>query len=204
MPIQIQATGWRISILSIALLILAACSLPHEYTGLLFDSPQPAAEIVGVDQEGDPFRLSDHRGKVNLIFFGYTYCPDICPMTLSQIARAYEQLIESDPSLAQQINIHFISFDPERDSPERLAAYVPAFHPDFTGVYLEPAKLEAIKKPYGLLAEKSSGATSDGGYTMDHTSGIYLIDREGNWTGLFKADISADALAADLRAFLNR
>ncbi len=185
-------------------LVMLACSLPHQYTALLFETPQPAPDIVGTDITGAPFRLSDHKGKVVLIFFGYTYCPDICPMTLAALARAYTQVAESDPALIDGLEVAFVSFDPQRDTPERLAAYVPAFHPDFHGVYVAPAELETLKAPYGLFAEKSTAPAGENGYLMDHTSGIYLMDRAGNWAGLFKADTPVDVLADDLRHFLHR
>ncbi len=185
-------------------LLLTGCA-QHEYTGLLLDEAQPAADIVGTDVTGETFRLSDHRGELSLIFFGYTYCPDVCPLTLSNVSQAYKILEDESPSLVEDLNVVFVSVDPERDTPDRLAAYVPLFNPSFHGIYIPQDELDPVKSAYGVYAEKNTevaGATA-ADYLIDHTAGVYAVDREGNLRALFKHDIQPEALAADLKALLN-
>lgn len=205
-----QPTGWTRRRLPVALLLIAlvtaACGPRHEFVGLLFDDPQPAAEITGVNYDGTPFALSDLQGQVTLLFFGYTSCPDICPFTLVELADAYKQLAAESPKLVEDLNVVFVSVDPERDTPERLAQYIPNFHPDFYGVHVEPEELARVKAAYGIYAEKREvdPNASAGGYFIDHTASISLIDRSGKVAALFQHDTPASDLAADLKVLLKR
>ncbi len=186
----------------VTLMLLAGCSR-HEYVATLFDQPRPAAEIEGTNWDGTPFRLSDLQGRYVLLFFGYTYCPDICPFTMTEMAKAYKQLLAEDEKLAEKLAVVFVSVDPDRDTPERLAQYVPHFHPDFYGVYVPPEALEEVKAAYGVYAEKrdvSEASAAD--YFVDHTAAIYLIDPKGRLKGLFQHDVPAADLAADLSYLL--
>ncbi len=198
--------GALLTVLALLLLITGGCASRHEFVALLFDDPQPAAEITGINYDGSPFKLSDLRGEVTLVFFGYTYCPDICPFTLVEMATAYKQLAEESPKLVEDLNVVFVSVDPERDTPERLAQYIPNFHPDFYGVYVEPAELERVKAAYGIYAEKREVDQSEsaGVYFVDHTASISLVDRDGNVAALFQHDVPAADLAADLKVLLKR
>jgi protein SCO1 len=196
-------TWYWLPLLIVLAALMAGC-VRHEYTGLVFDDPQPAAEISGTDYDGSPFQLSHYRGKLSLLFFGYTYCPDICPMTLANVSQAYKDLEAESSNLVQDLNIVFVTIDPERDTPERLAEYVPLFNPNFHGVYVPQDQLDAVKSAYGVYAEKSQlpEGQTEAGYLMDHTAGVYLIDRQGNMRALFKHDIPSQDLARDLKALL--
>lgn len=189
----------------LALLLLAGCAPKHTFTGMVFEDPMPAGELRGISHTGAAFDLADLRGKLVLIFFGYTFCPDVCPITLLEVGGAMRILAEEDPKLLDGLAALFVSIDPERDTAERLAEYVPAFHPALTGVIIEPTEFEVVKSSYGVYAAKSDvSQTSAAGYLMDHTSGVYLIDRQGNLAALFPHDTPAAALAADLKVLLKR
>ncbi|MCB0114270.1 MAG: SCO family protein, partial [Caldilineaceae bacterium] len=97
-------------------LLLSACA-PHQYTALVFQEDSPAADIVGTDYSGETYRLSDHRGELSLIFFGYTFCPDVCPLTLGNMSQTYKILEDESPNLVEDLNVLFVSVDPERDTP---------------------------------------------------------------------------------------
>lgn len=202
----LPARGFFALVVVLVAFLTGSCGPRHEFVGLLFDDPQPAAEITGVNYDGSPFQLSDLRGQLTLVFFGYTYCPDICPFTLVEMAEAYKQLAEESPKLVEDLNVVFVSVDPERDTPERLAQYIPNFHPDFYGVYVEPEDLARVKAAYGIYAEKREvdPNTSAGVYFMDHTASISLVDRNGNIAALFQHDVPAADLAADLKVLLKR
>lgn len=201
-PFPVTTNYW-LPLLIVLTALLGACSR-HEYTGLVFDDPQPAAEISGTDYTGEPFLLSDYQGKLSLVFFGYTYCPDICPMTLANVSQAYKTLEAESADLVQDLNIVFVTIDPERDTPERLAEYVPLFNPNFHGVYIPQDELDPVKSAYGVYAEKSQipEGQTEAGYLMDHTAGVYVVDRQGNLRALFKHDTPAQDLVDDLKALL--
>lgn len=185
--------------------LLGGCAPKHTFTGLVFDDLQPAGDIIGTSHTGEPFALTDLRGQVVLVFFGYTFCPDVCPTTLAEVAGAMRIIAEEDPKATESLAALFVTIDPERDTVERLAQYVPAFHPKIVGVVVEPSLLDAVKSSFGVYAEKSDvSQSSAAGYLMDHTAGVYVIDRKGNLLALFSHDTPADMLAADLKLLLKR
>lgn len=182
-------------------LTLAGCTRPHQFNGTAFENPTPAFPFEGVNYDGQPFRMSDQQGKVVVVFFGYTFCPDICPLALADLKAVREKLGEQ----AQDLAVVFVTVDPERDTLERLAAYVGAFDPTFYGVRLEGQMYEATKAAYGVYAEKSEVETGDpDNYFVDHTAGVYVIDKAGNLSEAFRYDAGVDAILPDLDYWLNQ
>jgi len=180
---------------------LTSCASPHQFSGSVLENPVPAYAFEGTNYTGDPFRLSDHHGKVVVIFFGYTFCPDICPLTLANLKQVADKLGDK----AQDLAVVFITVDPERDTVERLATYVQAFSPDFYGVRMEGQMYEATKKAYGVFAEKSKVDTGNpDSYFVDHTGGIYIIDRNGDWRELFRHDATVEMLLPDIDYWLEQ
>jgi protein SCO1 len=189
-------TGRRM-LLSMALLILMAilAGCRYEWKGTTFDPPQAAGEISGTNWDNTPFQLTEQRGKVSLIFFGYTNCPDVCPTTLAEMRVLHQEL----GAQANKVAVVFVSVDPERDTVERLGEYIPAFNDQFYGVFVEPGPLEQVKKDYMVYAEKRyyEGGESASKYSVDHTARVYLVDPGGNLVssypfGTVVADILAD------------
>jgi cytochrome oxidase Cu insertion factor (SCO1/SenC/PrrC family) len=172
------------------------CGRPYEYHGTVYTPPQTAAAVTGTNWDSRPFRLSDLQGKVVLLFFGYTHCPDVCPLTMAELAQLYGQLGEK----AGDVAVVFISTDPARDTPERLAQYIPAFHQDFYGVHIPESELTAIKQAYGVYAEKHEDANQEANadYLVDHNSYIYVIDQQGQLRLAFSPDIPEAELLADV------
>ena len=184
-----------VAVLVVALVALAACGRQHAFQGTLYDPVIPAPEFEAVAPDGQPFTISDLRGKVVLLFFGYTACPDICPMTLSEMIQVYHELGDR----AQDVAVLFVSLDPERDTPEQIGAYVTAFHPDFQGVHVPAERLDEVKQAYGVFSEKrvmdpNESAT---GYLIDHTGWLYVIDPQGNLREVFSLDATPEQIAAD-------
>jgi protein SCO1 len=193
------------TVILLVVLVLSACASKHEYSGLVLDEPLPVTDIAGTDLTGEPFLLSNYAGEMSLVFFGYTYCPDVCPMTLAEVSRAYKMIEAESPRMVEDLNVVFVTVDPERDTPERLAVYVPLFHPTFHGVYIEPEQLEPIKSAYAVYAGRSEETKDrETDYLVDHTARVFLIDRQGNLQALFRHDTSAEELAADLKVLLKR
>lgn len=180
--------------------LFAACTR-HQFTGTVFEEDRIAAPIRGQNYTGAPFNLADLKGYPVLLFFGYTFCPDICPLTMKELAAAQRSLEQNDPALAAELRVVFVSVDPKRDNLSRLEPYILAFDPRFYAVRVEEDELETLKAAYGLYTEAAEGHSTAGDYyLLDHTSRVFLVDREGNWRALFSADVTAQALAADLQA----
>jgi protein SCO1/2 len=145
------------------------------------------------DQTGKPVTQADFRGKWLLVYFGYTTCPDVCPTELQSIAQALDKL---GPKAAQVVPI-FITIDPERDTPAVLADYVRQFSDRMVGLTGSPAQIATVAREFRVYYAKvppKAGET----YLMDHSSFVYLLDADGRLSGLFRPDMSAADLAADI------
>lgn len=149
------------------------------------------------DQNGQRRSLEDFRGKVVFVFFGYTHCPDVCPTTLAEMA-GIMQALGSD---AERLQVLFITLDPERDTPELLASFVPAFHPSFLGLTGDQASIDKVAKDFKVFAQKVPG--KDGkSYTIDHTAGSYVFDAQGHIRLFVRHGQPNDALLKDLKQLL--
>jgi len=145
------------------------------------------------DQNGRTVSDQDFRGKLFLVFFGFTHCPDICPTTLFDMSEVLKQL---GPD-AEKTAALFISVDPERDTPEKLKDYLSSFHPRIFGLTGTPEAIAAVEKKYRVYAKKVP--LKDGDYTMDHTAVVYLMDKEGRFIAPFNLNKTVEEAAADLR-----
>jgi protein SCO1/2 len=150
------------------------------------------------DHTGKTRTLADFRGKMVVIFFGYTQCPDVCPTTLLEIKGVLQQLGAD----ARRVQVLFVTVDPERDTRELLASYVPAFDPDFLGLYGDAEATAKTAKEFRVFYQKQA-ATTPGNYTVDHTAGSYVIDPQGR-VRLFVRMGQAENLLADLRTLLKQ
>ena len=173
---------------------------PHAFSGTVLQSPQPAPDFELTTEGGKRVRLSDFRGKIVLLFFGYTFCPDVCPTTMRELARAMEIL---GPKKASQIQVIMISVDPDRDTPEHLAEYVRAFNPSFIGLTGTPEEIAEVATMYGIYYEKREGTVATG-YLVDHTASVTAIDRDGYVKVLFPFGTTAEQFADDLAYMLRR
>lgn len=184
----------------------AACSSPEG--GSRRTSPRAGAvELQTFDFGGDfelpshtgqPFRLADQRGKAVLLFFGYTYCPDICPTTLATMGQV-ETLLGDDKARLQTV---FVSVDPERDTIDRLAEYVEHFGINAVAVTGPKAAIDQLVAKYAAYYEKQA-SDSAMGYLVDHTSRLYLIDGQGRIRYLFRYGEDAKTIAAGVRQVLD-
>jgi protein SCO1 len=187
-----------LALLVVVLPILSACG-PYTFrSGAILDPPSPAPEVALNDQAGNPFRLSDQREGITLLFFGFTNCPDVCPTALADMAAARRKLGDD----AAKIHVVFITVDPARDTPERMGRYVTAFDPTFTALSGTEDALQAIYKAYGVTAIKRELPNSALGYTMDHTASVYVIDQKGQWRAMLSHGSAVDDVVSDLRYLL--
>ena len=153
-------------------------------------------DFVLTDHTGKTRTLADFRGKVVVVFFGYTHCPDVCPTTLADLKVAKEQLGQD----GKRLQVLFVTVDPERDTRQLLANYVPAFDPSFIGLYGDAAATARVAKDFKVFYQKSPGKNPDS-YTVDHTAGSYVFDPQGRLR-LFVRQGNVPNLVADLKTLL--
>lgn len=201
---------WRVLIL-IVLLGLAGCTKPAPATFRNTDitGAEFGRSLTGLkDQHGKPGTLADFQGKSVLVFFGYTSCPDVCPTTLARLVEVRKAL----GSDASRMQVLLVTVDPERDTPDKLAAYVAAFNPSFIGLSGDLPATEAVAKEFkAFFARSKAGAGAShehhhepaaDSYTVDHSSGIYVFDPSGKVRLYIKDDASVDAITSDLKLLL--
>ncbi len=181
-----------------AVLLTGACNQPHEFAGTGLEPPRTATDIVGTNWTGEPFSLQDLRGKAVLLFFGYTDCPDVCPLTLASMKDIKQQLGND----SEQFAVVFVTVDSERDTVARLADYIPAFDPTFYGVRMEEARLAAVQESYGIYAEKVDHGTHSGTSEVQHSDYRLVIDPVGNWRAVYASDVETESIAADIKYLL--
>lgn len=170
----------------------------YRYQGAIIDPPALAYDIRLVDSvSGRLFRLSDQKGKVVLLFFGYTSCPDVCPATLAEFREIRSKLGDK----VDKVVFVYISVDPERDTSEKVSDYVGTFDPAFIGLTGEETELAPLWKAYGVFHQKRD-AGSAAGYLIDHTASTYVIDSSGNWRMTFPFGMDADAMLQDITHLL--
>ena len=157
-----------------------------------------ARKLELADADGKPRSLADWRGKVVVVFFGYTQCPDVCPTTMAEMASVMQKL----GPLADQVQVLFITLDPERDTQQLLAQYVPAFDKRFIGLRGTPEQTAKTAKDFKVFYSKVPG-TEPGSYTIDHTAGSYVFDRDGRLRLFIRHGQGPDPIVHDLRQLLS-
>lgn len=152
-----------------------------------------------VDQNGETRSEQDFRGRYMLVYFGYTYCPDICPTTLATLSRGLEALAARAPDKAEVVVPVFVTIDPERDDVEAMAGYAPHFHDRLVALTGTPEQVAGAAKEYRIYYRKVEEEGGDPeGYLMDHSSFIYLIGPEGSYVTHFGHDATVEEVAAGL------
>ena len=181
------------------LIALTACSPKPEFKNIdITGSTAFGKDFNLLDPDGKVRTLADFKGKVVLMFFGYTQCPDICPTTLTEM----QQVMALLGPQSDKVQVLFVTVDPERDTAAILKQYVPAFDPRFLGLRpADDAALEKVAKDFKIYYKKVPG-TSPGSYTMDHTAGSYAFDPEGRLRLYIKHAQGPEALAHDLKELL--
>ena len=182
-------------------LALTACEKPQtpkvpfantDITGLDY-----AKGFALTDHNGQPRTLADFKGKVVVVFFGYTQCPDVCPTTLSELASIKKAL----GSEAERLQVIFITLDPQRDTPELMAGFVPAFDSSFLGLWGEQAVIDKVAKDFKVFAQKVPSKNNKS-YTIDHTAGSYVFDDQGRIRLFVRHGQGGDGLQKDLQRLL--
>jgi len=170
----------------------------YQYQGSLIVPAAPAFPIVLQDASGNLFNLQAQQGKVILIYFGYTNCPDLCPATLSDFKKIRDRL----SARADELEFVMVTIDPERDSPDRTAEYVSAFDKTFIGLSGSERELQEIWEGYFVYRAKSDSASA-AGYLMDHTTRTYVVDKQGDLRLTYPFGIAFEDMAQDVEHLLN-
>ena len=195
----------KILLLLVSLVVTSIISAQEikssEVTGTKLKKPEFYENFGGdfslIGPEGKTVSLGDFRNKVVLIYFGYTFCPDVCPITLSNL-----KLIMLDLGVkAEDVQVIFISIDPERDNYQKLKDYVPYFHPTFIGLTGSEADIAAVAKKYQTIYLKQK-VESEAVYLMAHTDVVILVDQNGKYRGRYKSKYDLDKLTTDVRWLL--
>ncbi len=167
---------------------------PPRISGTYLEGGRPMAAFELWDHQGAPFTPTRFRFQWTLVTFGFTYCPDVCPLTLSTLAEAVRQL---EAATGEGVETVFITVDPERDPPEQLRDYLPFFDPGIIGV---TGEMSEIRRLTGSLGIAHMRRDYNGGYTVDHSSAILLINPEGQLQAVFTPPHSPATLAEDVAA----
>ncbi|WP_158743789.1 SCO family protein [Acidisphaera sp. L21] len=171
-----------------------------------FGAPAPLQQAAAI---GGPFSLTDgagkpvtdktYRGKYMLVYFGYTFCPDVCPTTLNDVAQAIDKI----GPVADKLQPLFITIDPARDTPDVIRQYAAAFSPKLQGLTGTAAQIADVAKEYRVYYASHKTGPGPGDYTMDHSSILYVMDPSGHFAGVIRADEGPDAIAADLKKIVS-
>lgn len=170
--------GLSLALVLLFFLCLSGCDgggEPPQFKGTDITGADFGRTLELTDHNGRRVNLETFRGKLVVLFFGYTHCPDVCPTTLSDMAQAFKLM---GPGKADKVQVLFVSVDPERDTPEILKAYVPYFHESFLGLYGTPEEVAKAANEFKVMYRKhvEPGAS---GYLVDHSAGSYVLDRSG-------------------------
>jgi len=183
------------------LLLLTACTGglfgAPELNGTVYTEPRTTPEFTLQNAAGEPVSLQDYRGKVIPIYFGYTFCPDVCPLTMANLARVQAQ-VDDD---GDEMQVLMITVDPQRDSATVVQDYVESFHPAFVGLSGSEEQIAAATDPFGVFYESAAGSDASG-YLVDHTARVFVIDKSGALRVTYAYDAAVDDLAADMRLLI--
>jgi protein SCO1/2 len=189
----------RILVVVLVVLVAAMFLLPRSQRGeppqtaTVLPAAQPLADVRFIDKTGRETQLRDFKGNFTLLFFGFTNCPDVCPLTLSLLAQVRSDLASRAPRLAPRVL--FVSVDPSRDTPERIAGYLNGFDPEFAGVTAADAELAPLLKQLGVAVEKHEHGGAS--YNVVHNSAIYVLDENADWIAVSTGPHDPAVLASD-------
>lgn len=193
---------WILLGIAVGLGITAALlnSLPHTFHGSVIQEKYTAPDFALSDGQGGVFRLSDQRGRLALIFFGYVSCPDVCPTTLSTL----KQVRRSLGGDAENVEVVFITVDPARDTPEKVAGYVDSFDPAFHGLSGSEQELAPVWEDYAVYFKLNKANPDDMVYTVDHSSQVYLVDSAGDLRLTYSFGTPAEQILSDVKYLLRK
>ncbi len=187
-----------IVLLFVALILISGCGAPHQFSGSVIDPPKSVTDWIIPDQHGQPFQLDTERGKVTLLYFGYTNCPDFCPPTMGD----WKQLRQLLGTQADDVRFVMISIDPQRDTEQVLAQFLERFDPTFVGLRPTASQLAGLSKEYGLGLTSHAEGDANGNHQLPHGTHTYVLDQSGDLRLLFSSDVDVSGMSADIKQLL--
>lgn len=182
----------------IAAALLTSCNKPAApMTGVDIAGTPIGGAFTLVDKDSKPVSWDQFKGRYRIVYFGYTFCPDACPLDMGVVMKAFRQFEQASPELAAKVQPMFISIDPARDTPARVGEFAAAFSPRLLGLTGSPAQVDQAVKAFRAYAAK--GKETAGGYLMDHSRIAYLMGPDGQPIEMLPVDKGADAVLADLK-----
>lgn len=188
--------------LSAALMFTGACSKGPPAPEPPLASTQLGGAFTLVDKAGHAFGSAQLAGKWRVLYFGYTFCPDVCPLDVQHLMQGYHAFARAHPDLGGKLVPMFISIDPARDTPQVVGQFAGAFGPELVGLTGSADQIAAVAKEYAVFYEKRPGA-GPGSYLMDHSRAAYLMDAEGKPVALLPVDQDGRAVAAELEKWVH-
>ncbi len=187
------------AVIALGILIEVVFRRPYSFHGTVINPPLPVTDFSLQTGDDVVFRLSEQKGKIVLLFFGYTSCPDVCPVTLATFKQVYDNLGEN----SQKVRFVMITADPDRDTPDKVAEYVTRFNSEFIGLSGDMKELDSIWKELGVFVEKQDSGSA-AGYLVSHTSSVYVLDPNGSLLMTFPYGTSEIDMANDLSQLLKQ
>jgi protein SCO1/2 len=198
-----MSTRARFLAASFAIAVLGGCGQGAVPAG---DAPLAGAQIGGpfelVDGEGRTVRWSDFDGKYRVLYFGYAYCPDVCPLDVQRMMQGYARFKEAEPALAAQVQPIFVTIDPARDTPQVVGQFTRAFSNDLVGLTGTAEQVDKAARAFAVYYQKGEEGAG-GGYLMDHSRAAYLMGRKGEPIAMLPVDQSPEAVAAELAKWVS-
>ncbi|TCV84751.1 SCO family protein [Sulfurirhabdus autotrophica] len=195
---NIPLRNWLIGLLTVVLLTACGGKQTAEFKSTDITGADFGQDFHLTDHNGKPRKLADFRGKVVMMFFGYTHCPDVCPTTLTEMALLIKQLGKA----GEKVQVLFVTVDPARDTPELLAQYMPAFNPGFLGLYGDEAATAKVAKDFHIFYQKQPSADGKR-YTIDHSAGTYVFDKNGRLRLFMRYGQNLDDIEHDVKILLS-
>jgi protein SCO1/2 len=197
-PFKPQRRALLTTAAAMAMLTLAGCDSKAKKLAVKGGSDitgtHLGSDLSMVDQDGHPRTLADYKGKIVVVFFGYTHCPDVCPTAMAQLAQTMA-LLKGE---ASQTQVLMITIDPQRDTPQIMGRYVKAFNPNFVGLTGTPKQVAETAKSFKAYYAKEPGPTKDS-YVMNHSSSFYILDKTGDARILLPGNALAEVIAHDIQ-----
>ncbi|MFQ5707870.1 MAG: SCO family protein [bacterium] len=188
-----------INLMVVALMVSTGCHTSEpSFKTTVIEGLIPPSDFTLTDQNGEPFTLSEHKGEVVLLFFGYTYCPDVCPLTLSTWKKVENALKED----GNKVKFVYVTVDPERDTRGKMRQHLSIFSPDFIGLTGTLEELLPVYSAYGVYREKVKISDSAAGYLVNHTTRMFVFDRQGKLRLGIPYDAPVEDIVHDIRLLL--
>lgn len=184
--------------ISVIGLAVGACQTKYTFRGTVVDPPTAAPGFELIDAAGNPFKLDTLKGRVVLLYFGYTHCPDVCPLTLANLAHVRREL----GSEASQVQVVFVTTDPDRDTGPVIQDYLAKFDGSFIGARGNWPEVAQVLQQYYASASKVVQAGTEPNYRVDHTAYVYAIDRRQAWRAIYSQDSKIDDMVSDVHYLL--